>query len=92
MLKNAPILVLDEATSALDSDSEVLIQDALRKLMEGRTTIVIAHRLSTIQKMDRILVLEEGKITEEGTHKVLLAANGIYAKLWAHQSGGFIDE
>ena len=92
MLKNAPILVLDEATSALDSDSEVLIQDALRKLMEGRTTIVIAHRLSTIQKMDRILVLEEGEITEEGTHKDLLAANGIYAKLWAHQSGGFIDE
>jgi ATP-binding cassette subfamily B protein len=92
MLKNAPILVLDEATSALDSDSEVLIQDALWKLMEGRTTIVIAHRLSTIQKMDRILVLEEGEITEEGTHKDLLATNGTYAKLWAHQSGGFIDE
>lgn len=91
MLKNAPILVLDEATSALDSESEVMIQDALWKLMEGRTTIVIAHRLSTIQKMDRILVLEDGKIVEDGTHKDLLRASGIYAKLWAHQSGGFID-
>jgi ATP-binding cassette subfamily B protein len=92
MLKNAPILVLDEATSALDSESEVLIQDALWKLMEGRTAIVIAHRLSTIQKMDRILVLDNGKIVEEGSHKELLRASGIYAKLWAHQSGGFIEE
>ncbi|HVW23248.1 MAG TPA: ABC transporter ATP-binding protein [Candidatus Saccharimonadales bacterium] len=92
MLKNAPILVLDEATSALDSESEVLIQDALWKLMEGRTAIVIAHRLSTIQKMDRIVVLENGEIVEQGSHKELLAANGRYATLWAHQSGGFIED
>ncbi len=92
MLKNAPILVLDEATSALDSESEVLIQAALWKLMEGRTAIVIAHRLSTIQKMDRIIVLDEGKVVEEGSHKQLLAAGGTYAKLWSHQSGGFIEE
>jgi ATP-binding cassette subfamily B protein len=92
MLKNAPILLLDEATSALDSESEVLIQDALWKLMEGRTAIVIAHRLSTIQKMDRIIVLDAGKIVEEGSHKELLAKKGEYAKLWAHQSGGFLDE
>lgn len=93
MLKNAPILVLDEATSALDSESEVLIQQALWKLMEGRTAIVIAHRLSTIQKMDRIIVLDNGKIVEEGSHKELVnKRGGTYAKLWAHQSGGFIEE
>lgn len=92
MLKNAPILVLDEATSALDSESEVLIQDALWKLMEGRTAIVIAHRLSTIQKMDRIIVMEGGQISEQGSHKDLLKNDGIYAKLWAHQSGGFIED
>ena len=92
MLKNAPILVLDEATSALDSESEVLIQDALWKLMEGRTAIVIAHRLSTIQKMDRILVMDKGKIVEEGSHKELLQQNGIYAGLWKHQSGGFLED
>jgi ATP-binding cassette subfamily B protein len=92
MLKNAPILVLDEATSALDSESEVLIQDALWKLMEGRTAIVIAHRLSTIQKMDRIVVLEDGAIAEQGNHQELLKKGGTYAKLWAHQSGGFLDE
>jgi ATP-binding cassette subfamily B protein len=92
MLKNAPILVLDEATSALDSESEVLIQAALWKLMENRTAIVIAHRLSTIQKMDRIIVLDDGKIVEEGSHKELLRKDGTYAKLWAHQSGGFINE
>ncbi len=92
MLKNAPILALDEATSALDSESEVLIQAALWKLMEGRTAIVIAHRLSTIQKMDRIIVLDDGKIVEEGSHKELLQKKGTYAKLWAHQSGGFIEE
>ena len=92
MLKNAPILVLDEATSALDSESELLIQESLWKLMEGRTAIVIAHRLSTIQKMDRIIVLNAGKIVEEGSHKELIHANGQYAKLWSHQSGGFIEE
>lgn len=92
MLKDAPILVLDEATSALDSESERLIQDALWHLMEGRTAIVIAHRLSTIQRMDRIVVLDEGRITEQGSHAQLLAAGGEYAKLWTHQSGGFIDE
>jgi ATP-binding cassette subfamily B protein len=92
MLKNAPIIVLDEATSALDSDSEVLIQDALWKLMNDRTAIVIAHRLSTIQKMDRIIVLDDGQIVEEGSHKKLLAKKGVYAKLWAHQSGGFIED
>jgi ATP-binding cassette subfamily B protein len=92
MLKNAPLLVLDEATSALDSESEVLIQDALWKLMEGRTAIVIAHRLSTIQRMDRIIVLEDGKIVEQGSHKELLANDSTYARLWAHQSGGFIED
>jgi len=92
LIKNAPILVLDEATSALDSESEVLIQDALWKLMKGRTAIVIAHRLSTIQKMDRIIVLDKGRITEEGTHKQLLEQKGIYATLWKHQSGGFLEE
>lgn len=91
MIKNAPILVLDEATSALDSESEVLIQDALWKLMEGRTAIVIAHRLSTIQKMDRIVVLDEGKIVEEGTHKELIRKAGTYASLWSHQTGGFLE-
>lgn len=92
MLKNAPILVLDEATSALDSESEGLIQDALWKLMEGRTAIVIAHRLSTIQRMDRIIVMDKGKVVEEGTHKELVRQDGNYAKLWAKQSGGFIDD
>ncbi|HSE29409.1 MAG TPA: ABC transporter ATP-binding protein [Candidatus Saccharimonadales bacterium] len=92
MLKDAPILVLDEATSALDSESEVLIQDALWKLMNDRTAIVIAHRLSTVQKMDRIIVLDNGKIVEQGSHKKLIEQKGVYANLWAHQSGGFIEE
>ncbi|HET7302582.1 MAG TPA: hypothetical protein VFI74_04600, partial [Candidatus Saccharimonadales bacterium] len=78
--------------SALDSESEVLIQAALQELMEKRTAIVIAHRLSTIQKMDRILVLDGGKVIEEGAHAELVAKNGRYAQLWAHQSGGFIEE
>ena len=93
MLKNAPILILDEATSALDSESEVLIQDALWKLMDNRTALVVAHRLSTIQKMDRILVMENGQIVEQGSHKELISKkNGIYSKLWAHQSGGFLED
>ncbi|RTK95375.1 ABC transporter ATP-binding protein [Candidatus Saccharibacteria bacterium] len=92
MLKDAPVLLLDEATSALDSESEVLIQDALWKLMEGRTTIVIAHRLSTIQKMDRIIVMDDGKILEEGSHAELLKKSGKYAELWKHQSGGFLED
>lgn len=92
ILKGAPLLILDEATSALDSESEKLIQSALWDLMSGRTAIVIAHRLSTIQKMDRIIVLDKGTIVEEGTHQELLGKQGVYAKLWAHQSGGFIEE
>jgi ATP-binding cassette, subfamily B, bacterial len=92
MIKDAPILVLDEATSALDSESEKLIQEALGKLMQHRTTIVIAHRLSTIQKMDRIVVMDNGAIVEQGTHQQLIKQKGAYAKLWHHQSGGFIEE
>lgn len=92
MLKNAPILILDEATSALDSESERVIQKALWELMKDKTAVVIAHRLSTIQRMDRIVVLDEGKIVEEGSHVALLEQNGLYAKLWSHQSGGFIEE
>ncbi len=92
MLKNAPILVLDEATSALDSESEVAIQKALHELMVGKTVIAIAHRLSTLREMDRIIVLEKGKIVEDGTHGALIEQNGIYARLWAHQAGGFLQE
>ncbi len=93
ILKDSPIIVLDEATSALDSESEKLIQEALFRLMDGKTTIVIAHRLSTIKNLDRIIVLEDGSITEEGTHDELFQRkNGTYARLWAHQSGGFIEE
>ncbi len=92
ILKDAPILVLDEATSALDSESERLIQKALTELMKNRTAIVIAHRLSTVQKMDRIVVLDNGDITEQGSHAELVEAKGTYAQLWAHQSGGFIED
>jgi ATP-binding cassette, subfamily B, bacterial len=92
MLASAPVLVLDEATSALDSESEKVIQKALWELMKGKTAVVIAHRLSTIQRMDRIVVLDEGRIIEEGTHKDLLKKGGLYARLWEHQSGGFIEQ
>jgi len=90
ILKDAPILVLDEATSALDSEVEAAIQDTLYGVMEGKTVIAIAHRLSTIAHMDRIVVLEDGRVAEEGTHAELLAQNGLYAGFWARQSGGFI--
>ena len=92
ILKDAPILILDEATSALDSESEKLIQDALETLMSNKTSIVVAHRLSTIARLDRIIVLENGKIIEDGSHGKLLKEQGVYAKLWSHQSGGFIEE
>jgi ATP-binding cassette, subfamily B, multidrug efflux pump len=92
MLKDAPILVLDEATSALDSEVEAVIQASLYKLMEGKTVIAIAHRLSTIAAMDRLIVLDEGKIVEAGTHQQLLEHKGLYASLWARQSGGFLAE
>ncbi len=92
ILKDTPILILDEATSALDSESEVLIQKALKDLMQGRTTIIIAHRLSTIAQLDRILVLHKGKIIEDGRHAELLRKRGTYANLWSHQSGGFLED
>ena len=92
MLKDAPILLLDEATSALDSEVEAAIQESLDKMMEGKTVIAIAHRLSTIAAMDRLIVLDKGRIIEEGSHTELLAKRGLYAKLWAHQSGGFLSE
>jgi len=87
---DAPILILDEATSSLDSESEALIQDALWTLMAGRTAIVIAHRLSTVRRMDSLVVLDGGRIVEQGSHENLLALGGIYASLWSHQSGGFL--
>jgi ATP-binding cassette subfamily B multidrug efflux pump len=90
MLKDAPILLLDEATSALDSEVEAVIQASLYDLMQGKTVVAIAHRLSTIAAMDRLIVLDEGRIAEEGTHQALLAKKGLYASFWAHQSGGFL--
>lgn len=92
MLKDAPILLLDEATSALDSEVEAAIQASLYRLMEGKTVIAIAHRLSTIAAMDRLIVLDEGRVVEQGDHKSLLAQGGLYARLWAHQSGGFLGD
>jgi ATP-binding cassette subfamily B multidrug efflux pump len=91
LLKNAPILFLDEATSALDSEVEAAIQEQLASLMKGKTVVAIAHRLSTIAAMDRLVVLEQGRIVEEGTHAQLLASGGHYAQLWERQSGGFLD-
>ena len=92
MLKNAPILLLDEATSALDSEVESAIQSSLYRLMEGKTVIAIAHRLSTIAAMDRLIVIDKGQIVEEGTHQSLIELSGLYARLWSHQSGGFLGE
>ena len=92
MLKDAPILLLDEATSALDSEVEAAIQRSLYRLMEGKTVVAIAHRLSTIAAMDRLIVMDQGRIVEQGDHASLLAQGGLYAKLWAHQSGGFLVE
>jgi ATP-binding cassette, subfamily B, bacterial len=92
ILKDAPILILDEATSSLDSESEASIQDALLTLLQGRTALVIAHRLSTVRRMDELIIMDRGAIVERGSHDDLLAKNGIYAGLWAHQSGGFLGE
>jgi ATP-binding cassette subfamily B protein len=92
ILRDAPILLLDEATSALDSESEVLVQQALWRLMEGRTALVVAHRLSTVARMDQLVVLDHGQIAERGTHQELLSLGGTYARLWQHQSGGFLDQ
>jgi ATP-binding cassette subfamily B protein len=91
ILKDAPILVLDEATSALDSEVEASIQTALARVMEGKTVLAIAHRLSTLTEMDRIVVMDKGRIVELGDHQTLLAKQGLYARYWDRQSGGFIS-
>jgi ATP-binding cassette subfamily B protein len=90
ILRDAPILVLDEATSALDSESEALIQDALWRLMAGRSALVVAHRLSTVARMDRLVVIDNGRVVQSGTHAELMARGGLYAELWSRQSGGFL--
>ncbi|MFD1119894.1 ATP-binding cassette domain-containing protein, partial [Sphaerisporangium aureirubrum] len=92
ILRDAPILLLDEATSALDSESEILVQEALWALMRDRTALVVAHRLSTVVRMDRLVVLDRGRIVEQGTHHELLQNQGPYSRLWHHQSGGFLVE
>jgi ATP-binding cassette subfamily B multidrug efflux pump len=90
VLKDAPILVLDEATSALDSEVEAAIQEQLLDLMQGKTVIAIAHRLSTIARMDRLVVIDQGRIVETGSHRQLIERGGLYARLWQHQTGGFV--
>ena len=90
LLKDAPILILDEATSALDSEVEAAIQESFQSLMAGKTVVAIAHRLSTIAAMDRLIVMDQGRIVEEGTHETLLRRGGLYADLWSRQSGGFL--
>jgi len=92
LLKDAPILILDEATSALDSEVEQAIQEQLYNLMAGKTVIAIAHRLSTIAAMDRLVIMDRGRIVEEGSHEALIRQGGLYADLWARQSGGFLAE
>ncbi|MGY9032032.1 MAG: ABC transporter ATP-binding protein, partial [Rhodobacterales bacterium] len=92
ILKDPPILILDEATSALDSEVEAAIQETLYKMMQGKTVIAIAHRLSTIAQMDRIIVMDQGRVIEDGTHNSLLDQNGKYSKFWARQSGGFLGQ
>ena len=91
LLANCPVLVLDEATSALDSESEALVQDALATLMKGRTCIVVAHRLSTVASLDRIVVLEQGRLVEDGPHAQLIEAGGEYAQLWGRQTGAYLE-
>ena len=91
ILKDAPILVLDEATSALDSEVEAAIQTAFERVMEGKTVLAIAHRLSTLSKMDKIIVMDQGRIVESGSHQSLLEKDGLYSRYWTRQSGGFIE-